>query len=118
MLKETKWTSVTNLLRAQQIKTMMTILEKKTCSLCSELLEISNEERRKKQEAHELRRKELRIAWDPGKNRTKRGSSLIQMVNTYNVCRMFDQKLPKTKKSRAKVIKREVLQRFGMSHKP
>ena len=118
MLSETKWYSVTNLMRLQQIKLVKTIRENKTCQLCSELILIKEEERQLQQELHRLRLQELRIAWEPRGTRTAKASSWYQMVRTYNLCNMFNKQLPKTKQSQNKAIIDTILQKFGRSHKP
>ena len=58
MLAETNWHSVTNILRLQQIKLVMTIMQHKTCQLCHKLILIKERERQLQQELHRLRLQE------------------------------------------------------------
>ena len=115
MLKETKWLSVTNLMRLQQIQAVMNILKNRTCRMCIEMVDL---EKRLQQERYSLRMKDLKIAWHPNKARTETSSAWIRMTKTFNSCDMLSRKMPKTKSSQQKVMTNALMSIFGRSHKP
>ena len=117
MLKITGWLSVKNLMRVHQIKTVINVKENEVCSLCLELVKLQDAERRARHEQHDLKIRELRIAWQPMRTKTQKLSAWCQMVKTYNQCNLIDKELPKSKSSRSKFLRTLVLKKFGLSHK-
>ena len=113
--KETGWLSVTNMMRLQQITMVKTVLETKTCHLCSKMIDLAEE---MKQDRYTLRTKELKIAWTPRRARTGSNSSWFKMIQTFNICDMLNRKLPRTKVARRRLISKAIMSVYGMSHKP
>ena len=115
MLKETRWTSVQNWMRLQQLQTIHLILKTKNCSLCSTMIEVAKEV---DQNRYNLREKELKIAWQPEKARSGANSAFFRMVKLFNDCGLATIEIPAGKGARKSLFKRLIVTRYGLSHKP
>ena len=102
MLKETRWTSVQNWMRLQQLQTIDLIIRKANCSLCSMMIEVAKEV---DQNRYNLREKELKIAWQPEKTQSGANSAFYRMVRLYNNCGLATIKIPAGKSAKKSLFK-------------
>ena len=100
MLAETGWLSIKNQQIKQRICLLMKALKGNVISSWEELLLQGDRKRRTIQATHDLRMRDLRIAWNPKQKLISRQSALIQAVKSFNDLNLNGRIFPKSNLSK------------------
>ena len=91
------------------------ILTNRVGDMCVQLFDTRTNDA---QDRYSLRSRNLRIAWEPTKQRVGGKCSLVMAIKTWNTLNLTTEMIPKTAKSRKGLLTSKILESYGMSHKP